>query len=145
MTQELFVNLKGEPINFNGGGPSFKRAARPKSEAPQEFHKGFKVVGHRPGSLEFAREFANKARAEWSELSQEERSKRLCSGLREPPMWVEEKWRAETKKSAVRSRPYEVHEAAELCKQIAEGQGWLDVVVLEVKRANASSQQEAFL
>jgi hypothetical protein len=39
-----------------------------------------------------------------------------------------------TRRKPVRAKPYELREAAELCKQMAEKAGWEHVVLSEVKK-----------
>jgi hypothetical protein len=114
-----------------------KRKAKPKAEAPAASHKGYRVVGHYPGELEDARKFNASEWARWNSHTPEARSEALKKGKRPPPMWDEQQWRLHTKKTAVRSRPYEISAAADQCAELARKVGWLDVEVLEVKRGEA--------
>lgn len=43
-------------------------------------------------------------------------------------------WLMNARKKAIRSKPYEVKEAAEVCADLARKAGWLAVEVREIKR-----------
>ncbi|MBA3774663.1 MAG: hypothetical protein H0X13_19865 [Ramlibacter sp.] len=55
-------------------------------------------------------------------------------GLKKVKPWDEGLWRRTTKKKPVRSKPYEIPEAAKLCADMAAKSGWLDVEINEIKR-----------
>jgi hypothetical protein len=126
-----FVNIHGQTIVPPA---ATKKAAATRKEAPAEYHKGFRVEGHRPGAMEAARDFQISLCAEWEALPERERPRRLSEGLRPPKPWDEAIWRQRTKPKPVRSKPYEVPEAAEKCAEMARKAGWLDVRVTEVKK-----------
>jgi hypothetical protein len=97
--------------------------------AEKSFHKGWRVEGHPPGAMEDAKAQADSAIA----LFDRERELGITSGKR-PVSWDENYWRNNHKKRPVRAKPYEVPEAAEICADIAKKEGWLDVVVVEIKK-----------
>lgn len=53
-----FVNIHGQPIEQFFVHPV---ALKPRRESPAEYHKGWIVEGHPPGSMEEAKEEAEKA------------------------------------------------------------------------------------
>jgi hypothetical protein len=130
-----FINHRGEAWNPSAEAMKTKKAA-PKDK-PESFHRGFSVEGHPPGALERARAYAMKARADWSAMTEEKKAAELRSGRREPQPWSEEVWRAKTKPTKVRARPYGVEAAAKECASLAERQGWIDVRVVELKKGEA--------
>lgn len=108
---------------------------KPKPVQEQKgYHKGFRVVGHAPGAVEEAQRANQAAIAEYRNASPARRSE---SGLKEPKPWSEDSWRRNTKKTALRSKPYEIYEAAELCADMARHDGWEDVEIIEVKKEAA--------
>lgn len=129
-----FVNIHGARVIPTAGT---RKPARPKKDAPAEFHKGFRVEGHPPGALESAREAAIKECEEWGRLTEKERNRRTSEGMRSPKPWDEDTWRARTKLKPVRSKPYELAQAADVCADMARKAGWLDVRVIELKKENA--------
>lgn len=112
-----------------------KKASTPKTD--QSYHKGWRVVGHPPGVMEAARSLRESELARWAGMSEQRKIDARASGEREPKPWDEAQWRRTTTPKAVRSKPYEVPEAAEVCAEMARGAGWLDVVVVEQKRGEA--------
>lgn len=104
---------------------------KPKPVREQRgYHKGFRVVGHAPGAMEEAR---IEHEREIYEHQNADAARRAC-GLKEPKPWDEASWRRNTKKTALRSKPYEIYDAAELCADMARQDGWEDVEIIEVKK-----------
>lgn len=95
------------------------------------YHKGFRVVGHKAGAMEEARQQSEHDHAGYLRLTPAERLQR---GMKQPKPWDEESWRRNSKKDSVRSKPYEILEAAEQCAEMARKAGWEDVEIIEVKR-----------
>jgi len=110
----------------------------PKIKRPpplqESFHKGFRVEGHPPGSLEAAQKLAEQVWADFDRARQQGKS-----NGKPPQQWNELIWRQSCKKRPVRAKPYEVPEAAKVCAEMATKAGWLDVVVVEVKREVSGS------
>ena len=133
---------KAEPLKYVIGGKlktlgeimvSALKIKRPTSDAPHEFHKGFRVEGHPPGALEEAEKVRKldievflRAQREGREFG------------KKPRDWNENLWRTTHKKRPVRAEPYEVPEAAKVCADMATKAGWTDVVVMEIKRVDSS-------
>ena len=136
-----FVNIHGDAISEGRMQAAAAQQARRKAvtEKPAEFHKGFKVVGHPPPALEQARTLAIKRWQDWHALNDEERKKRRAEGEKEPKPWDEPVWRSTTKPKAVRSKPYEVPEAAEQCAAMARKAGWLDVAVVAIAKSKEAA------
>lgn len=107
-----------------------KKKPRPVQEQ-KGYHKGFRVVGHAPGAMEEAQRANQAAIAEYRNASPVRRAE---MGLKEPKPWDEDSWRRNAKKTAIRSKPYEIYEAAEQCSQMAVLVGWEDVEIIEVKK-----------
>lgn len=98
---------------------------KPKPVREQKgYHKGFRVVGHAPGAMEEAKRDREDAIQTWNR----DRAGKM------PKTWDEASWRRNTKKTALRSKPYEIYEAAELCADMARQDGWEDVEIIEVKK-----------
>lgn len=125
LSSEL-VNYKGERINMVG--PSFEAPPRPK-KIPEPTHKGWRVVGFSP-------EHIAEAKAD--------REKDIEDALRRnkdypqrpakvPAPFDLQSWLMTAKPRPVRSKPYEIPQAAELCKELAEKSGWMKVQVIQLK------------
>lgn len=120
-----FVNVHGETIPefVIAKGLAGGRATAQKRDAPDRFHKGWKVTGVWMGALQDARAKAEKDAKAAREIG------------REPKEWNEQQWLMNAKGKPIRSKPYEVPEAAEECKALAEKSGlWLRVQVIEIKK-----------
>jgi len=120
-----YVNYKGETVELDSS-----KHAKPKSTRPDKgaYHNGWRVVGHAPGAMEEAMTQRIK------DIATAEKEAETKRGIKIPPPWNEDLWRRNTKKTAVRSKPYEVPEAAQECKRLAERAGWLDVEIIEIKK-----------
>ena len=123
-----FVNVNGDAIpefviaNGLAGG----RAPAKKRETPEKFHKGWRVVGVRLRDLVDAKAKTEKEAKEAIQLG------------REPKPWNEQQWLMNAKAKPIRSKPYEIPEAADLCKTLAEKTGdWLRIQVIEIKKGEA--------
>lgn len=106
-----FININGDKLNPSGQPLS----GREKKESPTEFHKGFRVKGVPPGALDLARAAHTQVDKPF-----------------DPDLWL-----IRAKLKAVRAKPYEVPEAAQLCKQMAEKEGWTRVTVVEISKGKA--------
>ncbi len=133
-----YVNAYGEPISI-GSRQSHVAKSKPKADAPAEFHRGWRVQGHPPGAMEQACAEANRLLDMWNAQTEQEKAEAIRSGDRQPPAWDERLWRTGTKKKPVRSKPYEVPEAARLCADMARKAGWLDIEVAELKRSKTGA------
>lgn len=111
-----FVNYRGEPVSMYAPPMPRKRAA-----GPADWHKGWRVVGIPPGALE-------EAKAKHERDAADVRAKG-----KEPKPWDEANWLMNARKKPVRGKPYEVPEAAQQCRALAEAAGWLAVDVVELK------------
>ena len=108
MTDELtFINIHGQPVNVLAKPPKEKKP-RPEQRS---YHRGWRVKGVRREDFDLA-----KANAEIEDKE-----------------FDEENWLMNAKKTNVRSKPYEIHSAAEVCRLMALKAGWLRVVIEEVK------------
>ena len=97
-----------------------RAAAKPKDAS---YHKGWRVVGIKPGLLESARESNERLRAMAHK-----------AGGKEIPPFDEAAWLRKQTPKPVRSKPYELQEAALQCAELARKTGWIEVQVIEVKR-----------
>jgi hypothetical protein len=104
-----------------------KAPPKPKKDAAEKYHRGWRVSGHPPGALEAAQESRELSIKLWASLSEKSRQEARNGGQREPKPWDADAWRRTTKKRAVRSKPYEIHESAMQCAAMAAKAGWLDV------------------
>lgn len=130
-----------KPIDFVVGGKvvsesmlldsATKRQPKARAEV-SEYHKGYRVVGHPPGALEAAAKFRAEQLALWSSYDEEDRRRAKKRGEKEPRPWDEEQWRRNTHKKPIRSKPYEIPTAADLCAEMARKAGWIDVEVVAI-------------
>lgn len=118
-----YVNYRGEEI----GLVHHEVMKKPKKEQAAEYHNGWRVQGIPPGALEEARNEHRRA-----SLAATENGKA-------PKEWDEEHWLMNSKRKPVRSKPYEVPEAAQECKALAEKSGWLRVEVVELKKEKSAA------
>ena len=122
-----FVNIHGDPVNVSSLAHRYPEK-KAKTATPDEFHKGFRVVGLRPTDYEEA-----------------QRQRRIDienarnDGRALPPELTLESWAARSSRKPVRSKPYELLEAARECKRLAEQAGWLFVEIVEIKRVKAAA------
>lgn len=123
-----FVNFKGEPVALDSSKHAKPKATRPDKGA---YHNGWRVIGHAPGAMDEAMTQRLK------DIATAERESVIERGIKIPPPWNEDLWRRNTKKTPIRSKPYEVPQAAHDCKALAERAGWLDVEVVEIKKEAA--------
>lgn len=113
-----FVNYKGEALPPASNVP---RAVN-RREGPDQYHKGWRVVGIPPGAVEAAEAEHNRLQAlmqDWTKRKAFDRGN----------------WIANAKKKPVRPKPYEIKEAADVCADLAKRAGWLSVELVEIKRA----------
>lgn len=125
-----YVNCFGKPIGREVINTSLaaesKRKPSNSSAPPQEYHKGWKVVGVPPGAVEEAEAEHNKVQLSKPEKYREE--------------FRREHWLANRQGKPVRPAPYFIKSAAEVCADLARKAGWLNVQVVEVaKRKDAVS------
>lgn len=120
MTEVNFVNIHGETVSLERLAAD--KPKRPKKAQPESYHNGWRAQGIPPGALEEARKTAA-AQASYERMQG-----------KQPKEWDEQHWLVNAKRKPVRSKPYEVPQAAYECKALAEKAGWLRVEVVELKR-----------
>jgi len=126
-----FVNIHGERVSTE----PLKQAKRAARAQPESYHNGWRVVGIPPGALEEAERQHPITVAEirsWNERVANEKG--LGKAKPVPGPWDAERWLSDAKKRPVRSKPYEIPEAAKLCAEMASKAGWLRVEVVELKK-----------
>jgi hypothetical protein len=123
-TELRYVNLAGEPVSLD---PSLHARKREKKE-PSSYHKGWRVLGLPKGAIEEARLHHEAARTDALRRAQDDKSVKV------PKAWDLEAWLRTCKKKSVRSKPYELLDAAEQCKTLAEKEGWTHVEVRAISR-----------
>lgn len=116
---------------------SAKSGPKPKREAPEEYHRGWIVVGHEPGECARARAERERAIEEARKMDDAERASAYKTGWREPKPWDEAQWRASARKHKLRSRPFEIESSAEQMAEMARKAGWEDVEVIELAKRKA--------
>jgi hypothetical protein len=108
MNEELtFVNIHGQPVNVLAKPPKEKKP-RPEQRS---YHRGWRVRGVARSDFDLAKTLAKNNGEDFDE----------------------ENWLMNATKTNIRSKPYEVHSAAEVCRLMALKAGWLRVVIEEVK------------
>jgi hypothetical protein len=108
----MFVNHLGQPIDIE----AMKKAAtkpRRSASAPQEYHKGWRAMGYSPAYFEEGRK-----------AYEAEREEAAKSGRHMPP-WSRELHMRKHPPKAIRSKPYEIREAAAQACALAEREGWV--------------------
>lgn len=100
-----------------------------KSEAPEAYHRGYRVVGHKPGAMERAKEAADFAVQRWINTHPADRTK---LGLKQPKPWDEIAWRRNAPKTTIKA--FDIASAADLAASIAKRDGWTEVEVIELKK-----------
>lgn len=124
MSSVAYVNYAGQPVRLDSSLHAKTKAKREE----KSFHNGWRVIGIPPGLMEETREQHNKDRA--TAMSRAEREK----GIKIPKPWDEDFWRNNFKKKPIRSKPYEIPEAAQACKSLAEKAGWTFIEIVEIKK-----------
>ena len=125
-----FVNHNGDPITdsrmaaMRAQGMELERQRRlaAKSDAVS-VHKGWRVTGIAPGLLDEAKQ----AHERLCQMAQK-------AGGKPPEPFDETAWLRTAKRTALRSKPYPLQEAAQLCKELAIRVGWLEVQLQEIKK-----------
>ncbi|MDH1477753.1 hypothetical protein N5F13_25040 [Comamonas thiooxydans] len=125
-----FVNHNGDPITdsrmaaMRAQGMELERQRRLAAKADAvSVHKGWRVSGIKPGMLDEAKQ----AHERLCQMAQK-------AGGKPPEPFDETTWLRTAKRTAVRSKPYPLQEAAQLCKELAIKTGWLDVQLQEIKK-----------
>ena len=113
-----YVNYLGNEIGLIDHG----RAPKAKKEE-RSYHNGWRVQGIPPGALEEAREANQRLR----EMAQR-------AGGKEIPHFDEQHYLMNAKRKPVRAKPFEIPQAAQECKALAERAGWLRVEIVELKK-----------
>lgn len=114
-----------------------KPVAKKTTQGADNYHKGWRVAGHPPGSMETAKALADEAWLRWERKDEAQKAKAMRGGEKPPKPWDEAAWHLRAPLKAVRSKPYEVPEAADECRLLALKSGWMDVVVIEMKKGEA--------
>lgn len=128
-----FVNHNGDPITdsrmaaMRAQGMELERQRRLAAKADAvSAHKGWRVSGIKPGLLEEAKQ----AHGRICQIAQK-------AGGKPPEPFDETGWLRTAKRTAVRSKPYPLQEAAQQCKELAVKAGWLEIQILEIKKVVA--------
>ena len=122
-----FVNLHGDAITYakmnamRAAGVEAERARRAANKSTERTHKGWRVVGIPPCLLE-------KAQAEHASVIETARK----AGLPGDKPFDQPEWLRKQRRQAVRSKPYNLREAAAQCAELATKGGWLEVRVNEL-------------
>ncbi len=128
-----FVNASGQPW-----APSeIRPKIRPKKEAPEEWHKGFDVVGRDPGACAAAKALRDQECIEWDVMPEDARAKLLKEGKRKPSPWDEAKWRIAAPKKRLRAKPFSIPQAAQEMAELCRRAGFEDVEVTELAKRKA--------
>lgn len=101
-----FVNINGDPVSTLASIKPKKRDA----SGPAEYHKGFRVVGIPPGEYEQAQRENQAAQV----------VDRKYGGDVRPDLPPYEQWANQFRPKPVRSKPYEVPDAANVCALLAK-------------------------
>ena len=125
-----FVNHNGYPITdsrmaaMRAHGMELERQRRLAAKADAvSVHKGWRVSGIKPGMLDEARQ----AHERLCQMAQQADGK-------PPEPFDEAAWLRTAKRTAVRSKPYLLQEAALQCKEMAIKTGWQEVQLQEIKK-----------
>lgn len=135
LTPEKFqhVNIFGD--EWRPSAKSVTPLKRTRAEGPAKFHKGWRVVGVSIPAIEAAKE-----KREKDIKIATEHNAAVLAGIRSgermqvPAPWNEAAWIASAPLRPVRSKPYEIPDAAQTCADLARKAGWLRVAVEEVKK-----------
>lgn len=117
LKEVTFVNIHGQPVSTVG-----EKVKRPPPEV-QSFHKGWRVTGFSVDHLAQAKKDHESEQAE------------LRANGREAKPWDESMYMRTHNGKPVRSKPYQIREAAQQCAELASKSGWQGVQVVEVRRA----------
>ncbi|WP_120967365.1 hypothetical protein [Comamonas sp. lk] len=125
-----YVNVHGKAISpsrmaaMRAEALEQERQKRVAAKADQvSAHKGWRVTGIPPEAL-------SKAKEEHARLQVMARK----AGGKPVEDFDEQAWLRKAKRSAVRSKPYSLQEAAQQCKELAMKAGWIDVQIQEIKK-----------
>jgi hypothetical protein len=125
-----YTNISGKELTSFDLDMLKTKHAKPKAAKPESraFHKGYRVVGHPKGACERARLDSLEEWRIWQSFGSKGKS---------PKLWNEISWRLNTKKRAIRSKPYGIYSAAQICKELALKDGWEDVDIIEISKGQA--------
>ena len=96
----------------------------------KSFFKGWRVEGFKPGQIAQSQ----KCRDEEIARFDREREKDPSGTGKRPKPFDLNHYIVNTRRTPLRAKPYELREAAELCKRMAEKDGWEHVVLVEIKK-----------
>lgn len=113
-----YVNIHGQPIS------SLTKTTRPRSGGAKDIrHMGWRAVGFSPQQLEQA------------EIEHEKASQRAAAaGARGLFPFNRDQYMRSGKPAAIRSKPYDLREAADIACRLAEREGWVGCRVEEIVR-----------
>jgi hypothetical protein len=120
LSEVAFVNIHGEAVDTTKRVPLPAKARSTAGESA--FHKGWVVEGLPPRSVEEAKALHEAKRR----MEIQNKAKRIT------PEWSEADYLRLARGRRVRTKPYEILEAAYTCKALAEKAGWVRVTVRAV-------------
>lgn len=75
----------------------------------------------------------------WNGMTEDQKAQALRAGDRAPKPWDEATYVRTRKRKRVRSKPYEIPEAAEQCRAMAEKDGWQYTTVVQQKKGDENA------
>ena len=127
-----YVNIHGQPITQAamdaqasiGKQQAAVRRKQTDPDKPAGYHKGWRVIGFSPEQVQAAREGRERVR----KLALESGSSDI------PPPFSLDKYLKTSKGRSARAKPFELHESAVQCKELAERAGWLGVEIIALAK-----------
>lgn len=127
-----YVNIHGQPITQAamdtmasiGKQQTAIRRKQTDPDKPAGYHRGWRVTGFSPEQVQAAREGRERMR----ELA-------LKSGSSDiPPPFSLDSFLKKHKGRPAHAKPFELHESAVQCKELAEKAGWLNVEIIALAK-----------
>jgi hypothetical protein len=107
--------------------------AKPKKRAskagPDAYHRGFRVVGHKPGAVKAAEEFREDEIRRYRNTTPKQR---VECGMKEPKPWDEAWWRANAPKATIKT--VDLSSAADEAAELARRYGWTEVSIVALTK-----------
>ncbi|WP_395055211.1 hypothetical protein [Polaromonas sp.] len=111
------------------------KVARPKSEQPEKFHRGWRVVGVSPEAIAAARIEREKAIASATGHNQRHAAGQTTLPVRAVPVDFDEAaWIERAPLKPARAKNFEIESAAIQCRDMALKAGWLRVEMRAIKK-----------
>jgi hypothetical protein len=129
-TEQLRYSFRGQMLTkAEIEALTTKRKPKPKPDGPGAYHRGYRIVGHKPGGVQAAKEDADFAVQKWINTAPGDR---IRLGMRQPKVWDEIWWRNNGPKTTIKT--VDIARAADEAADLARRYGWTEVEIVALTK-----------